>query len=124
YDAGYVSQTTSFWVSEARVVSDSVVGQAKLTHTGTANTSLSDYGLAFEADESFTIIDVEVYSAGSGGDITIQLQDSDRNKIEEKTFTIPAGSSSSPVAATLTLDFEDRKSTRLNSSHVSISYAV
>ncbi len=106
YDAGFISQTTTFWVSEARVIYDNATGQAKLTHTGTANTSLSDYGLAFDADEAFTIKDVEVYSAGSGGDITVQLQDDNGGMIAQKSFTIPSGSSSSPVAVTLPLDFE------------------
>src|SRR5690606_9636924 len=67
------------------------------------------WGLMIDAYEPFTIVDVEVFSTGAGGDITIQLQDSAGTLVpgQEAVITIPGGGTPTvPVPYTAVLNFE------------------
>lgn len=107
FETPALTQTTSFWATEVAITGGELAGQAKPTYTTVSGASGKDWGLIFDANNSFTIVDVEVYSTGSGGDITIELQDDSGNMIEEGTFAVAGGGTSSvPVTVTIPLNFE------------------
>src|SRR5690625_1861594 len=107
FETPALTQTTSFWAAEVALTGGELAGQGKPTYTTVASTNGSNWGLVFDAYNAFTIIDVEVYSTGSGGDITIELQDDSGNMIESGVFNVPGGgSTSNPIPATLSLNFD------------------
>src|SRR5690554_3021954 len=107
-----ISTTTSYWVAEAVASGGSLSGQGKLTNTGNsayAPTETNDFGLLFTANEAFTIIDVEVLSAGGGGPVTVELRENDYlgNTVAIATVNVAGGgSAASPVPAVLPLNFQ------------------
>src|SRR5690554_3698812 len=107
FETPVLTQITSFWAAEVAVSGSELTGQAKPTYTSATGTSGANWGLVFQANNAFTITDVEVYSTGSGGDITVELQDDSGNMIEDGTFTVAGGgSAASPVAVKLPLNFD------------------
>lgn len=102
-----INTTTSYWAAEANFTGGTATGLAKPTYIDNDATSGANWGLVFTANDAFTLVDVEVYSTGSGGNITVQLQDDNGNMIEDGTFTIPGGgSTASPIPVTLPLNFD------------------
>ncbi|SHJ06307.1 Por secretion system C-terminal sorting domain-containing protein [Mesonia phycicola] len=100
-----VSQTTSYWVSE--VFSDgNYYGGYGLTNWTYGYGSTTTAGLKFTANSAFTISSVDVYSTGSGGTVDVELWDSSENVLDSKSYTIPAGSDSSPTKVVLPVVFD------------------
>ncbi len=107
---------TSFWVEAVNYgdigTADVITGAGRVAPTGTSASAVvavsSPWGLVFDAFEDFTLNSVDVFiTASSGGDITINLLDSDWEVLETSTQTLPGGgSSSTPLQHTITLDFD------------------
>jgi len=84
-----------------------LTGQGKVTHDGYDAMSGDYHGLVFEATKPFTLIDVEVWSAGSGGDLIIELHNSDGVVLEYISVRIPGrASKAKPIPVTVRLDWK------------------
>src|SRR5690606_912487 len=104
-----LEQTTSFWASEVAISGAMLPGQAVVTPTGTLSVSTTRQGLVFEVFDSMTIVDVEVYSTGGGGNIAIELYDNSNlvagNELASVQATLAAGSTSAPTMHKIPLNF-------------------
>lgn len=107
-----ISTTTSYWVAEVLLDGATLTGQGKSTY-GTSSSytpSGSDhFGLSFTATGAFTIVDVEVFSTGSGGSLQVDLRQGDYQGpvIETATVNVAGGgSTATPVSSPLTLNFD------------------
>lgn len=106
FDTPELTQTTSYWAAEAFVEGEEVTGQAKVTHTANTATSGSDWGLVFDATEAFVLTSVDVFSAGAGGNLVVELQDDTGGFLETATVSVPGGgTSTTPIQFTVPLDF-------------------
>lgn len=74
-----------------------VSGQGKITHDGYDTMAGEYYGLMFEATNSFTLLDVEVWSLGPGGKLEIVLQDRDGTVLEYASRNIPTNRTDKPI---------------------------
>lgn len=101
-----ITTTTSYWVSEIHGENlDPIKGLGRKTYTSSNSSANGNSGLTFEADEPFTIVDVEVFVTSSGGEITIELQDSSFRTIAQKVVTLPSSPTGAPTSNTISLDF-------------------
>lgn len=111
FETPVLTSTTDYYASEVQSLDGGVsLGQGLATPSGTYDTYTYDYykfrGLAFTADKSFMILDVEVFSAGASGPMDVGLYDDNGNLMTSKSFTLPSGGTySSPLAVTLQLNF-------------------
>lgn len=107
-----ISSTTSYWVAEVLIDGSTFSGQGKPTYGSTSSytpSSSSHFGLSFTATEAFTIVDVEVFSTGSGGSLQVDLRQNNYQGpvIETATVTVAGGgSTASPVSSPITLNFD------------------
>src|SRR5699024_10028535 len=60
-DLGYIEESTSYWVTEARMIGGELDGQGKEEPVATTTSSLSNYGLQFDVTEEFVLVSVDVY---------------------------------------------------------------
>lgn len=106
FETPKLTATTSYWASEVFATGITWPGQAKVANTGTSSTSGTNWGLVFSATQSFTLVDVEVFSAGAGGALVVELQDATGVMIQTATVTVPGGgTSANPVPFTVPLNF-------------------
>lgn len=109
-----LNATTSYWVEAVNYgdsgASEVITNGAKVSPTSTGGTSVvsgtSPWGLVFNAYEDFVLNSVDVFLTGAGGDVVINLLDSNWAVMDTTTKTLPSGgSTSSPLQHTITLDF-------------------
>ncbi|MGQ3131739.1 MAG: T9SS type A sorting domain-containing protein [Flavobacteriales bacterium] len=96
-----LSLTDTFFVENSNVIGSFSGGRT--APAGTSSTTASSYGLVFDASSSFTLLSVDVYPAGSAGNVVVQLQTSSGAVLQSATVAIPAGSGT--TAFTLPLNF-------------------
>ena len=101
-----ITTTTSYWATEVLTTGATYSGQAKLAPTGSAATSAFTYGLLFTATQNFTLVDVEVFSAGAGGSMVVELQTASGTMLETTTVNVPGGgTTTNPVPFTVPLNY-------------------
>jgi hypothetical protein len=107
-----ITSTTSYWVAEVLLDGITFTGQGKTTYSSTSSYTPSNanhFGLSFTATESFTIVDVVVFSTGNGGSLQVDLRQGDYQGpiIETATVTVAGGGSlATPVSSPITLNFD------------------
>src|SRR5690625_4194755 len=105
-----LEQTTSFWAAEVALSGGGLeTGQAEANPSTLLSSTLTNYGLLFTVDETFTLEDVTVLSTASGGEIQVDIRDIDNNN--DIVFTTKAnipggGSTASPIPVVIPIDFE------------------
>ena len=111
YTTPALSANTSYWVESYNYSNGATPtngGKVSPSGTGTSSvvTASSPWGLAFTANSDFLIETVDVYGAGTGGNMVIKLLDASYAIITEKTVTIPSGgTASAPLKVTIPINF-------------------
>src|SRR5690554_3433360 len=109
FETPFVTQTTSFWAAEVVVSGITLPGQGYVYPSTVSSGSNNNQGIMFTLTEQITLIDVEVFSTGTGGNITIELRDVDNANatIATANAVVPGGgSTASPVPLTVPLNFQ------------------
>lgn len=105
FDTPDLTQTTSYWVSEV------FVGQGVIDHQGnpgpTSSTSSgdNDEGVTFTTNQPMVIKEVQVFVTSGGNSITLQLEDASGVIKGPQIFAVNGGSTTSPTANTIVLDW-------------------
>lgn len=109
-DLGYVNETVSYWVTEARLIGEEFEKQAEIDPPALSNTTTSNAGLLFTVKESFNLKSVTVLStAAAGGSIQVDIRDIGNGNEVVFTTTIPVpggGTTTNPVPVVIPIDFE------------------
>ena len=103
-----LTTTTSYWASEVYLIgpgNSSGIGMQTYAYGFGSTLFTTPKGLAFNATESFTIVDVEVFSTSTGGTMDVKLLDDTGAELASTNVSIPAGTTASPTAVTLPLNF-------------------
>ena len=99
-----ITATTSYWAAEVALTGGESSGHAKPAPIASTTTSLSNYGLRFDAFQAFTLVSVEVYPT-TGGTMDLELRDSSGNVLETITgIVVPSGDGSTPQTVMLNLN--------------------
>lgn len=104
YNTDNLTTTTTYYVSEVFLGEGELLNQGNLGPISQAVSSDDDYGLEINATQEFTIVDVQVYVAGSG-DITLKLE-GPGGSVQTGIFAVTGGTPSSPVLNTITLNWD------------------
>src|SRR5699024_5849738 len=100
---GYVEESTSYWVTEARMIGGELNGQGKEEPIATTTSSLSNYGLQFDVTEKFVLVSVDVYPT-TAGVMDLELRDASGTVLEVISgINIPAGDGETPYTVELDL---------------------
>jgi hypothetical protein len=98
-----ISTTTPYWAAEVFVDGAGFqTGQGKQVPGGTDIGFTNPAGLQFDAFQTFTLTSIEVYSAGTGGTLNIELQDPLGGPPQTASASIPA---SFGTSVTIPLNF-------------------
>lgn len=99
-----ISQTTSYWASEVFIGESEIDNQASPGPV-TSSTSSSNYGLTFTASQPFTLVSVDVYSAGTGN-VSLELVGPSGPVGGTIVRPLNSGSTASPALTTLSLNID------------------
>jgi len=109
-DLGYVNESTSYWVTEARLVNEVLTEQAEIDPPALSNSVSTNSGLQFEVKEAFTLSSVTVLStAAAGGQIQVDIRDinAGNDVVFSTTVSIPGGgTTTNPIPVVVPIDFE------------------
>ena len=112
-DLGYVEESTSYWVSEARMIGGELIEQGKEEPTATTTSSLSNYGLQFDVTEEFVLVSVDVYPT-TAGVMDLELRDASGTVLEAISgINVPAGTATTPYTIELNLEIPVGQGLRL-----------
>src|SRR5690554_2693492 len=104
-----LTTTTSYWASEVLIEGQAPLGGQGYVYPSTISSgSNNNQGVLFSLTEQIELVDVEVFSVGAGGPITIELRDINANNatIATATANVPGGgSTASPIPLTVPLNF-------------------
>ncbi|PZD78624.1 GEVED domain-containing protein [Mesonia sp. K7] len=98
-----LTSTTSYWVSEVNAEGLTSTGNAKPAITpGSTDFGGANYGLIFTANQSFTIVEVDIYPDGEAGTFDIELVDHATNTVITSTsVTVPNMNGDTPMTVPL-----------------------
>src|SRR5690554_7414521 len=108
FETPFVTQTTSFWAAEVAMTGEEIPGQGYVYPSTVSSGSNNNQGIMFTLTDQITLVDVEVFSVGAGGPITIELRDINANNatIATATANVPSGgSTANPIPLTVPLNF-------------------
>ena len=110
FETPSLTSTTSYWAAEVYLDGEEYPGQGWLTDYGTNGVGTNRQGLIFEIFEHTTLVDLEVWSTGTGGVVDIELYDMANvvvgNHLELVTTTLATGTTASPAINTVTLNWD------------------
>src|SRR5690625_185602 len=104
-----INTTTSFWASEVAMSGEEIPGQGYVYPSTVSSGSNNNQGVMFTLTDQITLVDVEVFSVGAGGNITIEIRDVNNGNatIATANAVVPGGgSTANPIPLTIPLDFQ------------------
>lgn len=100
-----ITQNTSYWVTEVFLGAGTLEHQGNPGPTTQSVSSNDNYGLTLDIQQRFTIMDVTIYVAG-GGNVELELTTDSGDIVHgPQVFAVNSGSSTSPAANVLNLDW-------------------